>query len=90
MVVGLAVTCLAALGGFLGAVWLLLFAVGDGSAPEPAAGGSLDIDHPALGDGDGPFIPMPSDLRTREEMVAWMTTELPRLTAALPHPRVSR
>jgi hypothetical protein len=28
------------------------------------------------------FIPMPDHLKTRDEMVAWMTKELPRLTAA--------
>jgi hypothetical protein len=28
----------------------------------------------------GPYIPMPDRLKTREEMVAWMTKELPKLT----------
>jgi hypothetical protein len=28
------------------------------------------------------LIPMPDHLKTRDEMVAWMTKELPRLTAA--------
>ncbi|WP_414470854.1 hypothetical protein [Microvirga sp. M2] len=35
----------------------------------------------AIHDTGGPFIPMPEAIKTREEMVAWMTTELPKLTA---------
>jgi hypothetical protein len=35
-------------------------------------------------DSGGPFIPMPNHLKTRDDMVAWMTKELPRLTAAPP------
>jgi hypothetical protein len=35
----------------------------------------------------GRFIPMPSRLSTRDEMVAWMTRDLPRLTAEQPDPR---
>jgi hypothetical protein len=38
-------------------------------------------DRIAIYDTEGPFIPMPESLRTREEMVAWMTRELPKLTA---------
>jgi hypothetical protein len=34
----------------------------------------------AIHDTYGPYIPMPSDRKTREEMVAWMITELPKLT----------
>jgi hypothetical protein len=33
------------------------------------------------------FIPMPGDLSTHDEMVAWMTRDLPRLTAEPPDPR---
>jgi hypothetical protein len=29
----------------------------------------------------GPLIQMPDKLKTRDEMVGWMTTEFPRLTA---------
>jgi hypothetical protein len=32
-------------------------------------------------DTGGPFIAMPERLRTREEMVAWLTNDLPKLTA---------
>ena len=35
----------------------------------------------------GRFIPMPDRLSTRDEMVAWMTRDLPRLTAEQPDPR---
>jgi len=35
----------------------------------------------AIYDRGGPFIPMPDNLKTRDEMVAWMTQELPKLTA---------
>ena len=33
-----------------------------------------------------PFIPMPGHLRTREEMVRWLTDDLPKLTAAIAQP----
>jgi hypothetical protein len=35
----------------------------------------------------GAFIPMPNHLKTRDEMVAWMTRELPKLTADMQNPR---
>jgi hypothetical protein len=41
-------------------------------------------DQVAIYDSHDSFIPMPEQLRTRDEMVAWMTEELPKLTAALP------
>lgn len=34
----------------------------------------------ALHQTHGPFIPMPEELKTRDEMVSWMTRELPQLT----------
>ncbi len=37
-------------------------------------------DRVAIHDTYGPYIPMPKDLRTKDEMVAWMTRELPKLT----------
>jgi hypothetical protein len=39
-------------------------------------------------DSGGPFIPMPNHLKTRDEMVAWMTNELPKLTADMQNPRI--
>ncbi len=38
-------------------------------------------DRVAIHDTYGPYISMPKDLRTKDEMVAWMTRELPKLTA---------
>jgi hypothetical protein len=38
-------------------------------------------DRLAIYDRDGPFIPMPDRLKTHDEMVAWMTQDLPKLTA---------
>jgi hypothetical protein len=46
--------------------------------PDPITGPK---DRRAIYDTGGPFIPMPDNLKTREEMVAWMTRELPKLTA---------
>ena len=37
-------------------------------------------DRVAIHDTYGPYISMPKDLRTKDEMVAWMTRELPKLT----------
>jgi hypothetical protein len=39
-------------------------------------------------DAGGSFIPMPNHLKTRDEMVAWMTKELPKLTADMQNPRI--
>ena len=44
-------------------------------------------DRVAIYDSGGAFIPMPSHLKTRDEMVAWMTSELPKLTAEIANPR---
>jgi hypothetical protein len=44
-------------------------------------------DRIAMDDSGEVFIPMPLDLKTKDEMVAWMTTELPRLTAEIQNPR---
>jgi hypothetical protein len=81
------VAVLAAAAGFLAAIWLLLLWVGDHAAA--AFDRSPDALDPIMGprdrivihDGGESFIPMPEELRTRDEMVAWMTKELPRLTA---------
>ncbi|MFC4173183.1 hypothetical protein ACFOYU_14115 [Microvirga sp. GCM10011540] len=44
-------------------------------------------DRPSVYDSGGAFIPMPNHLKTNHEMVAWMTDELPRLTAERSNPR---
>lgn len=38
-------------------------------------------DRVAIYDTGGSFIPMPDRVRTHDEMVEWMTKELPKLTA---------
>jgi hypothetical protein len=89
--VDLAIAVSAAVIGFLTALWLLLLWVGDGAvAPEthwidPIMG---ERDRVAIYDSYGPFVPMPDHLKTHAEMVAWMTKELPKLTAERPTPRL--
>ena len=51
---------------------------GPARTPDPITGPK---DRIAIYDTGGLFIPMPDCLKTREEMVAWMTRELPKLTA---------
>mgnify|MGYP001235046814 CR=1 FL=1 len=87
MVVSLAVDVLAILAGFLGMTWLLLLGLRDGTS-EPA--GHLadvalgDVPQLTLSTGDqGAFILMPDHVTTHAEMVAWMTQELPKLTAGI-------
>ena len=79
---------LAAVGGFVTALWLLLLWVGDGSSPPEAEPVRHDIPDWRNGDGDdGPFIPLPDHLKTRAEIVSWMTTDLPRLLLETPDSR---
>jgi hypothetical protein len=86
----LAIALSAAILGFIAALWLLLLWVGDGAvAPEttwldPIMG---ERDRVGIYESYGPFVPMPEHLKTHDEMVAWMTKELPRLTADRPTPR---
>jgi hypothetical protein len=37
--------------------------------------------HTAVHNTDGPFIPMPDSLTTKDEMVTWLIHDLPRLTS---------
>ncbi len=50
------------------------------AAPDPVIGAK---DQTALHDSKSPFITMPDHLKTHAEMVAWMTRELPKLTAEI-------
>jgi hypothetical protein len=82
-----AIAVLAAFAGLTAAVWFLLLWVGDG-AMDPREDHSLDpilgARHPiGIYSSEETFISMPSHLKTREEMVAWMTGELPKLTEKL-------
>jgi len=54
-------------------------AIYDGIAPIPGP-----KDWIAVLDATGPLIPMPERLKTRAEMVDWMTKELPKLIAETP------
>jgi len=90
LLTNLAISMLAILAGALGMLLLLLTWFGS-RAIEPEFESDL---HPILGlrdqaaiyDTQGPFIPMPEHLRTADEMVDWMTKELPRLTADIQKP----
>jgi hypothetical protein len=53
-------------------------------AIDPLAGSQ---DYLAVYGPGGLFIPMPNHLKTRDEMVTWMTQELPKLTADMLNPR---
>jgi len=89
-IVDLAVALLAPIAGFFVALWGLLLWVGDGVILD--AEGDVDPilgerDQVAIYDSYAPFIPMPEHLRTKDEMVEWMTKELPKLTAEQPNLR---
>jgi hypothetical protein len=81
VIVDVTILLLAPVAGFFTALWLLLLWIGDGSASElafdPDASPSAP-DQEASEETDGPFIPMPAHLTTRDEMVGWMTKELPK------------
>jgi hypothetical protein len=85
MLIDLSIGLLCALFGFVGSIWLLLVAFGgDMEDPvEPFADDAFSRTDGAGSDPSIPFIPMPGHLRTREEMVHWLTEELPKLTAAV-------
>jgi hypothetical protein len=85
VIADMAIALLASIAGFITALWLLLLWIG-----ESAAGSEAEhVLHPILGARDqmamhesyGSFIPMPDHLKTNDEMIAWMTEELPKLTA---------
>jgi hypothetical protein len=89
----LAIGILAALAGFTAAIWLLLLWVGDRATESFEL--SPDALDPIRGARDpmaiydhGPFIAMPEHLKTEDEMVSWMTKDLPKLIAETPRPRV--
>jgi hypothetical protein len=78
----LLLACLGAAGIFLVPFWL------SHRTADPAITSPVDPtlgakDQAAIHDFDTSFIPMPDDLRTRDEMVTWMVRDLPRLTSRL-------
>jgi hypothetical protein len=77
--------------GFLGMLLLLISWFG-GTMIEPELETSLDPilgmpDQPAIHASQDSFVPMPSHLTTHDEMVAWMTGEMPKLVAHPPSGR---
>jgi hypothetical protein len=87
LIVDLTITVLGILAVFFGVLWLLLLWFGDSHANPVIPGEDDPIlgprDQVAVYESHGPFIPMPKNLTTQAEMVAWMTEELPKLTAGL-------
>lgn len=90
MLTEVAIALLAIVAGFLAALWLLLLWLGDGV--DLQAEHDLDPilgtrDPVAIYESQGPYIPMPDHLKTHDEMVSWLTKDLPRLTAEMHNPR---
>ncbi|MFC4171500.1 hypothetical protein ACFOYU_05435 [Microvirga sp. GCM10011540] len=76
--------------GFFTAIWLLILWVGD-AAVTPEMDSGLDPitgvrDQVGIYESYESYIPMPDHLKTQDEMVAWMTKELPKLTAEISTP----
>jgi hypothetical protein len=73
---GLELIALAGLLVIAAAIGRLYVRAGHRPAPAPP---------PALADGDDQrvFIPMPDALKTRDEMVAWMIGDMPRIVEEL-------
>jgi hypothetical protein len=85
LIADLGISLLVILAGSVGMLLLLLVWFG-GRTIEPEIESDLDPilgarDQAAIYDTHSPFIPMPPQLKTHDEMVAWMTKELPKLTA---------
>jgi len=90
-VADLAISLLIVLAGAVGMLLLLLTWFGSRSI-TPEIEDDLDPilgpkDPTAIYESHGPFIPMPADLKTSDQMVDWMTKELPKLTAEIANPR---
>jgi hypothetical protein len=90
-VADLAISLLVVLAGAVGMLLLLLTWFGSRSI-TPEIEDDLDPilgarDPTAIYESHGPFIPMPAHLKTSDQMVDWMTKELPKLTAEIANPR---
>jgi hypothetical protein len=76
---------LSVVAGFLGMLLLLVTWFG-GRMIEPEGETDLDPilglrDQPAIHEAQAAFVPMPRHLTTHQEMVSWMTREMPKLLA---------
>ena len=70
-------------------MWFLSRTMMPLSLPAVTTGPVLGAkDQREIHDPKSPFIQMPDHLKTHDEMVAWMTRELPKLTAELHQRRV--
>ena len=87
MFADLAIALAAILAGSFGMLLLLLLWFGDAHsrpvipfAEDPILGRRDPV---AIYESHGPYIAMPEHLRTHDQMVDWMTKELPKLTSEL-------
>ena len=90
-VADLAISLLVVLAGAVGMLLLLVTWFGSRSL-TPEIEDDLDPilgarDPMAIYESHGPFIPMPAHLKTSDQMVDWMTKELPKLTSEIANPR---
>ncbi|MCB8819007.1 hypothetical protein [Microvirga rosea] len=78
---------LAPVAGFFTALWLLLLWVGDGGSVSAGEDDlAMFLRHPDRLGADEPasgFVTMPNHLSTADEMVDWLTKDLPKLTAGM-------
>jgi len=81
----LAIALLSAAAGFLGMLCLMLAWFGDGHARPiiPGVDGLEDPAEPDFDNGETSFVSMPNHLNNRDEIVAWLTTEMPKLVSAV-------
>lgn len=87
MLFDLGVTVVGLIGACFGTLWLMLVLFGDGDARSVIPG----VDEGYVPEADDPdFIAMPRHLATRDEMVAWMTRDLPSLMASADLPVAGR
>ncbi|MBB4041244.1 hypothetical protein GGR34_002914 [Microvirga flocculans] len=91
MIADLTMSLLVVLAGAVGMLLLLLTWFG-GRTITPEIEDELDPilgarDPIAIYESHGPYISMPDHLTTSEQMVDWMTKELPKLTAEIANPR---
>lgn len=91
MVANLTISLLAIVLGSFGMLLLLLMGFGGMTIepePESAVGSTLDPkDQAIIHDIDGSFIPIPDHLKTADEMVTWMTRDMPKLAAEAQRPQ---
>jgi hypothetical protein len=85
---------LAGLAGLAGAIGLRFMWISH-RIPVPRRARHTTVDpiagtrnHAVISASDGTLVPMPNHLKTREEMVAWITNELTKFMAEIRKPRM--